>query len=80
MCEEKVLGLKRILRSLAARVPRIAPQRDEEMFPALKESMVSALCMCAQKRISLSMSIILAKETNTLWQTCVTFHNLSDDF
>jgi hypothetical protein len=61
MCEEKVVVLKRILRS----VPGIALQTDEETFPAVRESMVSILCVCSQKRISLSLSILIVKETNT---------------
>jgi hypothetical protein len=50
MCEEETEGLQTILRSLAARVPRIMLHRAEEMFPAVRESMVSVLCLCAQKK------------------------------
>jgi hypothetical protein len=35
------------LRSFATRVPRIILQRVEEIFSAVRESMVSGLCMCA---------------------------------
>jgi hypothetical protein len=62
MCDERVEDLQRILQSLARRVPRIILQRAEEMFPALRESLATVLCMCAQKR----MSIPIAKETNSL--------------
>jgi hypothetical protein len=47
MCEEQVVGLQSILRSLAIRVPKIILQRAEEVFPAVRESMVSVLCVCA---------------------------------
>jgi hypothetical protein len=46
-CEERVVGLQSILRSLATRVPRIILERAEEMFPAVRESMVSVLCVFA---------------------------------
>jgi hypothetical protein len=42
-CEERVVDFGSILRSLATRVPRIILQRAEEMFPALRDSMVSIL-------------------------------------
>jgi hypothetical protein len=57
MCEERVAGLQSILRSLATRVPRIILHRAEELFPAMRESMVSVLCMYAQQRIVLSSSV-----------------------
>jgi hypothetical protein len=41
MCDEQVLNLKEILHSLATRVPKIILQRVEEIFPSLKESVVS---------------------------------------
>jgi hypothetical protein len=47
MCEEQVVDLQSILQSLATRVPRIILQRAEEMFPAVRESMVSVLRVCA---------------------------------
>jgi hypothetical protein len=56
MCEKRVVGLQSILRSLATRVPRIVLQRAEEMFPAMRESIVSVLCMYAQKKIVVSSS------------------------
>jgi hypothetical protein len=58
MCDERVVDLQSVLQSFARRIPRIILQRAEEMFPALRESLVSVLCMCAQKR----MSILIAKE------------------
>jgi hypothetical protein len=35
-------------------MPRIVVQRVEEIFLAVRESMVSTLCICAQQRGSLS--------------------------
>jgi hypothetical protein len=45
MCDKQVLSLKKSLHSLPARVPKIVVPRVDEMFPALKESMVSVLCL-----------------------------------
>ena len=33
------------------KVPVIVLQRVEERYPAVKEGMVSAVCMCAQERV-----------------------------
>jgi hypothetical protein len=44
MCDKQVLRIKKNLRSLPARVPKIVVPRLDEMFPALKESTVSVLC------------------------------------
>jgi hypothetical protein len=52
--DKQVSGLQKILHSLAARVPRILLQRAEETFPAVRGSIVSVLCLCAQARILLS--------------------------
>jgi hypothetical protein len=54
MCEERDVGVESLLRSLATRVPRIILQRPEEMFQAVRECMVSVLCMYTKKRIVLS--------------------------
>jgi hypothetical protein len=70
MCEERVVGLQSVLRSLATRVPRIMLQRAEEMFPALRETMVSVLCMCAQKRILLSVSSNSQRNKNFMTNLC----------
>jgi hypothetical protein len=50
MCEDHILGFRRILSSLVTRVPRYA-QGADEMFPAVRVFIVSLLFMCAQKRI-----------------------------
>jgi hypothetical protein len=55
MCEEQDVGLQSILLSLATRVPRIMLQRAEEMFPAVRESMVSfcnSLIYCGRRVIN----------------------------
>jgi hypothetical protein len=41
--------LVKTLQSMATRVPKIILQRAEEMYPALKEGMVSYLCLCRRK-------------------------------
>jgi hypothetical protein len=45
-----------ILHSLATGMPRNLLQRAEEIFPAVRESMVSVLCLYAQTRILLSVN------------------------
>jgi hypothetical protein len=35
-------------------VPKIILQSAEEIFPALRETMVSVLCLCSQKSVFLS--------------------------
>jgi hypothetical protein len=49
MCDDQVSSLKKTLQSVAAGVPKIVVQRAEEIFPALKEIMVTVLCFCPQK-------------------------------
>jgi hypothetical protein len=44
MCDKEVLKLCEVLQSLT-RMLKILLQRAEQTFPALKENMVSALCM-----------------------------------
>jgi hypothetical protein len=41
MSDEHILSLKKVLHSLATRVPKIILQRVEEVYPALNESLVS---------------------------------------
>jgi hypothetical protein len=55
MCDEQ------ILQSLATRVPKIILQRVEEIFPPLKESLVSVLCLCDQKIFLSSCKFIILK-------------------
>jgi hypothetical protein len=53
MCDNQVSSFQRILHSVATRELKIRVQRVEEIFPALKENMVSPLCLDPQKRIIL---------------------------
>jgi hypothetical protein len=39
------------MESVEARVPVIVLKRVEERFPAVREGMVSAVCMCAHDRV-----------------------------
>jgi hypothetical protein len=48
MCDERVPNLPKILQSLATRVPKIVLQRVEEIFPSLKETLVSVYA-CAYR-------------------------------
>jgi hypothetical protein len=45
MCDGKILNLQNIQQSLATRSPKIILQRAEEIFPAVKESLVSVSCL-----------------------------------
>jgi hypothetical protein len=49
MSDEHNLRFKKILHSLATRVPKIILQRVEEVYPALKESLVSVVYFVNQK-------------------------------
>jgi hypothetical protein len=51
MCDKEPLNLQKMLHSLATRVPAIIVKRAEEMYPSLKESLVSFLCLCAEERV-----------------------------
>jgi hypothetical protein len=48
-----------MMQHLAERQPRIVLQRAEKIFPTLKESLVSFLCLNAQKPVFLSCSLYL---------------------
>jgi hypothetical protein len=48
MCDERVSNLCKTEQSLATSVPDIIPQRNEEIFPSLKETLVSVMLMCAE--------------------------------
>jgi hypothetical protein len=45
MCDKDILNLPEIVQSLAKRRSMILLRRAEEIFPALKQSMVSDLCV-----------------------------------
>jgi hypothetical protein len=56
-----------MLHSLATRVPRVLLQRVEEIFPSLKETMVSVLCLFVQYRMFLSSSVDIQVERNQIF-------------
>jgi hypothetical protein len=62
------------------RVQKVVLQKAEEILAAVKESMVCALCSCAQKGILLSCQFTWPKEPNVFRQACVSFHNPSGEF
>lgn len=65
MCDKQVSGLQKILHSSVTRVPRIMVRRAEEIFPSVRESMVS-VCACVHREefyYCLRQSVFLAKET-----------------
>jgi phage-related holin len=45
MCDKEVVKLHENAQSFQTKMPKILVQRAEEIFPALKENMVSVLCM-----------------------------------
>jgi hypothetical protein len=45
MCDTEVVKLHESPQSFTTGMPKIQVQRAEEIFPALKENMVSVLCM-----------------------------------
>jgi hypothetical protein len=49
MCDEHISRPQKHLQSLATRGPKVVLQRVDEIWPALKESTVSVLCICAEK-------------------------------
>jgi hypothetical protein len=65
MCDERVLDFQKIMQSLSTRVPKIIVQKAEEIFPSLKEGLVSILCLCVKKQILLPCSqwIYMARAT-----------------
>jgi hypothetical protein len=46
MSDEHLVRLRKISHSLATRVPKIILQRVEEVYPAVKESLVSVVYFC----------------------------------
>jgi hypothetical protein len=51
MCDDQVSVIEKTVQSDSARVPKIVVQRVEDIFPAVKESMVSVLCLHPQDDI-----------------------------
>lgn len=53
MCNKQVSGLQKILHSPVTGVPRIMLRRAEEIFPSVRESMVSVV-VCIEKNSVIS--------------------------
>jgi hypothetical protein len=51
MSNEHIESLQSSMQFLPTRVPKIVLQRVEEEFPIWREIIVSATCLCADKRI-----------------------------
>jgi hypothetical protein len=45
MCDKEVVKLRESPQSFTTGIPKVLLQRAEEIFPALKENMVSVLCL-----------------------------------
>jgi len=67
MCDEQVLSLQKdILQCVTTKVPVLMLQRVKEKFPDLRESMVSDVCMHAQKIILFTYSWDLHGQRNKM--------------
>jgi hypothetical protein len=67
MCDEQVLSLQKdILQCVTTRVPVLTLQRVKEKVPVLRESMVSDVCMHAQRRILFTYSWDLHGQGNKM--------------
>jgi hypothetical protein len=53
MNDERVESLQSSMQFLPTRLPKIVLQRVEEEFPIWREIIVSAMCLCADKRLIL---------------------------
>ena len=54
MYDAHIVSLQSSIQSLPTRLPIILLERVEEQFPAVREITVSAMCLCAYRRIVLS--------------------------
>jgi hypothetical protein len=75
-----VSRLRKILHSLARGMPRNLLQRAEEIFPAVRERMVSVLCLCAQTRILFSCVSCFGQRNKIFCDTSVCLHNPCGEF
>ena len=57
MCDKENVNLHESQQSLTAGMPKVLVHRAEEIFPGLKENMVSVLCMIGSV---LSCSLMIA--------------------
>jgi hypothetical protein len=54
MTDEHTVSLQRSMQFVPTRQPIIVLRRVKEQFPAYREMMVSAMCLCADNRIIVS--------------------------
>jgi hypothetical protein len=59
MSDEHIVSLQSSMHFLPTRVPIIVLQGVEEQFPAFRDTMFNAICLCADKRILSSYSEVL---------------------
>jgi hypothetical protein len=55
MCDERISSQKKNLQCVAKGVPKIILQRVDEIWPAVKESLVSVLYICVGEIVGLTM-------------------------
>ena len=67
MGDEHTVSLHSSMQFLPTKQPIIVLQRVEEEFPAYREIMVSAVCLCADNRIISSYSEDLYGPTNKMF-------------
>ena len=67
MSDEHSVSLQGSMQFLPTRLPLIVLQRVEEQFPAYREIMVSAVCLCADNRIISSYSEDLYGPANKMF-------------
>ena len=67
MSDEHIVSSHSSMQFLPTRQPTIVLQRVEEQFPAYREIMVSAVCLCADNRIISSYSEDLCGPTNKMF-------------
>jgi len=80
MGDEYIVGLQSNMAFPPAQLPRIVLQRVEQV-PAVREIMVSAICLCADKRIISSYSEDLYDPKDKMFSQnlyCISFSVVSD--
>ena len=69
MSDEHTVSLQSSKQFVPSMLPIIVLQRVEEQFPAYREIMVSAMCLCADKRIILFYSENLYGPMNKIFSS-----------
>ena len=75
MGDEHTVSLQSSMQFLPTMLPIIVLQRVEEQFPASREIMVSAMYLCADKRIILFYSENLYGPKNKTFSSILDFKN-----